>query len=339
MEVISLDNTSRLRTRVLIGICGLLSLIGLLLAFINLVLTSPTFPKVTLGVLQLCYSLLSLYLLKLALNNRHKKWHAHLYIYVLTALVIFAINIARLESFLFCWALTLPTIYFLLLGKKAANIPTTILFLSAIYDILNKSNFSFSPPIVNFICSFFIIWVVSYVYEKNREYSELDLQKLALLDPLTQSYNRLALAKKFNQLSQATRGDSFCILILDIDFFKEVNDTFGHEAGDIILQGFAEFIRKIAKSENAFRIGGEEFCIIVETDEIIRAVAVAESIRQTLSEHPFIFEGKTLTVTVSIGVAKFQPNMTLSNLLAKGDAQLYVAKRAGRNRVACDAPI
>ncbi|UJF22797.1 GGDEF domain-containing protein [Shewanella sp. OMA3-2] len=329
MHRIELDKTYRLRKKVLIGACGLLSIIGIFLGFFNLlkIEASPV-----LAIFELIYSLLSLLLMFRALNDRHQIWEVHLYVYGLTALIIFAIYIADLTSFRFCWALVVPILFFLILGKKSATIPTCILLVFSLFDISVKSAVMFSSMIVNFTCSYLMVWIVSYVYETNRENSERELQELALLDPLTQSYNRLALAKQFQKMSTKPNMSMY-MLMLDLDYFKEINDSYGHETGDIILKECAAKISLIANHHCTFRIGGEEFCVIVETKELAQALALAESIRQQISQREFNFADQILSITLSIGVAKFETDMTLSHVLSEADAQLYKAKHLGRNRV------
>ncbi|WP_434927096.1 GGDEF domain-containing protein [Shewanella sp. HL-SH2] len=330
MHIIKLDKTYRLRKKVLIGTCCVLSVIGLFLGLFNLFREAS---NPVLAAFQLMYSLLSLVVMHRALNERHQLWQVHLYVYSLTALIIFAVYIADLNSFRFCWALVIPLLYFLILGKKTAAIPTSILLLFSVFDISVKSEVIFPSMLINFVCSYLIVWIVSYVYETNRENSERELQELALLDPLTQSYNRLGLAKQFQEMSKKS-NTSMYILLLDLDYFKEINDNYGHEAGDIILKECASQIRLIANHHCTFRIGGEEFCVIVEAEELAEALALAESIRLKISQYKFKFEDQVLPITLSIGIAKFEAEMTLSSALSQADAQLYEAKHLGRNRVA-----
>ncbi|MGI2169375.1 GGDEF domain-containing protein [Shewanella sp. MF05960] len=326
---IELDKTYLLRRKVLIGTCCLLSIIGLFLGIFNL-LRAEASP--ILATFELIYALLSLILMYRALNKRHQEWEVHLYVYSLTALIIFAIYIAELTNFRFCWALVIPILYFLMLGKKSATIPTSILLVLSVLDISVKSEMMFSSMLINFICSYLTVWIVSYVYETNRENSEKELQELALLDPLTQRYNRLALTKQFQKISTKPNASMY-IMLLDLDYFKDINDNHGHEAGDIILQQCAEKISLIANHHYTFRIGGEEFCVIVEATELTQALVLAESIRQQISQHEFNFEDQILSITLSIGVTQFETEMTLSKALSQADAQLYEAKRLGRNRV------
>jgi diguanylate cyclase (GGDEF)-like protein len=332
MHEVELDKTHRLRTKVLIWTCALLGVIGLLLGVINFLYIRP---RPVLASFQLGYALLSFWLMRRALSERHQRWETNLYVAGLTVLVMYVIYISDLLGFLVCWALVLPILYYLMLGKKTATIPTSILLIFVLVDIYIKSPQFFWPVIVNFSCSYVLIWVISYAYENNRERSENELKKLALLDPLTQHYNRLALSKRFQSLSQ-TSTMPMCILLLDLDYFKVINDTYGHEAGDIVLKACAKQISSIAGYSDTFRVGGEEFCVLMQAEHANQAVELAESIRKLISDTEFLFENQNLAVTVSVGVATFESKMTLSNLLAKADKQLYLAKDLGRNKVMFD---
>ncbi|WP_445946729.1 GGDEF domain-containing protein [Shewanella sp.] len=337
MHEVELDKTHRLRTKVLIWTCALLGVIGLLLGVINILYIRP---RPVLASLQLGYALLSFWLMRRALSEQHQRWETNLYVAGLSILVMYVIYISDLLGFLVCWALVLPILYYLMLGKKTATIPTGMLLLFVWVDIYIKSPPFFWPVVVNFSCSYVLIWVISYAYENNRERSENELQTLALLDPLTQHYNRLALSKRFQTFSQDSTMP-MCILLLDLDYFKAINDTYGHEAGDIVLQECAKKISSVAGYNGTFRVGGEEFCVLVQVEHPRQAVELAESIRQLISNTEFLFENQTLAVTVSVGIAQFDTNtntkVSLSNLLAKADKQLYLAKDLGRNKVMFDA--
>ncbi|MGS0693565.1 GGDEF domain-containing protein [Shewanella sp. 0m-4] len=337
MDAIELDNTHRLRCSVLAGVCGLLGAIGCFLGIINLFI-SGKWP--VLAYLQFLYSLFSFYLLWRVYNNKHKVWQTHLYVSSLTALVIYAVYISAINSFIFCWALVLPTVYYLILGKKYASIPIFIMFIMVTIDLINKYGLALSPVLVNFICSYLIIWIVSHTYEKNRAHSEAELQKLALKDPLTQSFNRLALTRKFalaDTQSMNKNDKNMHMLILDIDHFKHINDNYGHEAGDHILQRCANLLSSIAGDNNIFRIGGEEFCVLVESASNKEAIALAESIRAQIASAIFVVQDKSIDIevgiTVSIGISHYRQGMDLSHLLREADLCLYQAKGNGRDQV------
>jgi diguanylate cyclase (GGDEF)-like protein len=177
-----------------------------------------------------------------------------------------------------------------------------------------------------------IIELQREVQAKNRQ-----LEELALTDPLTGLPNRRAI--EFwapQQLSAAARyGFPIWVAIADLDFFKKINDTYGHAAGDAVLQGFSAILRKHTRSSNICgRIGGEEFLLILTHSDQAGVRLVLERIRKELEEHTFKCSDNLIRVTASFGVAGLEKPQSydFSTLVADADAALYVAKQKGRNR-------
>jgi two-component system, cell cycle response regulator len=164
------------------------------------------------------------------------------------------------------------------------------------------------------------------------------LKDLALTDALTGLPNRRAVedwAK--GQLSAAVRhGFSLWVVIADLDNFKAVNDTHGHDAGDTVLREFAGILKKrIRNSDICGRTGGEEFIMIFTHAEECNVGIVVARILRELREHEFSFGGKPVQVTASFGIAGFQGKgmPDFAKLVSQADAALYAAKRGGRNRI------
>jgi diguanylate cyclase len=163
--------------------------------------------------------------------------------------------------------------------------------------------------------------------------------KEALSDPLTGLINRkgLSLAIENLVLSLETSNSYPCLLMLDIDHFKKINDTFGHPLGDRVIKVVADILKnQIKGKDTAARYGGEEFCILLPETELSDAVKVAENIRHTI-ENAHIKRASDNQVicrmTISIGVARYQPNETILGLFERADGALYQSKNEGRNRV------
>jgi len=134
----------------------------------------------------------------------------------------------------------------------------------------------------------------------------------------------------------AQRGERLSLLLLDIDYFKSINDTYGHQAGDAVLREFSELLTRTCRSVDVVsRNGGEEFSVLLPDCGIERAVEVAERIRAAVAAHPFpLGRGEPLRTTLSIGAAAFPETASRADeLVRKADDGLYQAKRAGRNRV------
>jgi diguanylate cyclase (GGDEF)-like protein len=166
-----------------------------------------------------------------------------------------------------------------------------------------------------------------------------ELSVLAHTDALTGALNRrtfFALAER--EVARHVRhGSALSILVLDIDFFKHVNDEFGHETGDNVLVRIAGLIGGTVRAEDVFaRIGGEEFVVLLPETDLTGAQDLAERIRARIAENVIATPGGQLTVTASIGVSDIGPDEDhVENALRRADAAMYRAKHAGRNQVAC----
>jgi diguanylate cyclase (GGDEF)-like protein len=163
-------------------------------------------------------------------------------------------------------------------------------------------------------------------------------------DPLTRLFNRRAFKARLEQVLEraAERGQRMSLLLIDLDHFKHYNDQHGHLAGDQALVGVAELVTGSTRSDDLVaRYGGEEFAVALVDDDQQSAWRVAEKIRESIASAPFP-GGPTQPlgcVSISGGVATFpQDGSTVDQLLAAADAALYVAKRAGRNRIHCFEP-
>lgn len=161
------------------------------------------------------------------------------------------------------------------------------------------------------------------------------LEQLSCTDPLTGLSNRLKLSEVFSyELHQAQRyGNVFSILLLDLDKFKHVNDTHGHQIGDAVLVQISEIMRKHSrKTDTVGRWGGEEFLIILPETDADSAKLMADNIRQMVAKHEFPFAGG---ITCSMGVSTYLENDTEETMTERADQALYCAKNEGRNRVQC----
>jgi len=163
------------------------------------------------------------------------------------------------------------------------------------------------------------------------------LSNLATLDPLTRLLNRRGMEHvlQISMAQAARRGLPTAAILVDIDHFKGVNDSFGHEVGDHVLRQVAETIaRQCRASDVVARTGGEEFLLILPETELEPACVLAERIREAIGQRPLLVDFQRIPVTVSIGVACLNGTMNLDELSQEANRALYLAKRGGRNRVA-----
>lgn len=181
--------------------------------------------------------------------------------------------------------------------------------------------------------------LLRFSYQDNIDVShQQSMREMAMRDPLTKVYNRryfMDLLYKEINYSVRIRQPISCILI-DIDFFKRVNDQYGHQAGDVVLQTVAQRIQKELRVYDAFaRYGGEEFVIMLRTASLDNALILAERLRKMIENLLITYEDKTIPVTVSMGVATLDPDhvVSMEDLLKEADMHLYKSKEKGRNRV------
>jgi two-component system cell cycle response regulator len=178
--------------------------------------------------------------------------------------------------------------------------------------------------------------------ERLRDNVQLSIE-MAITDALTGLFNRRYMESHLGTLLEqaASRGKPLSTLVLDIDFFKSINDTHGHDAGDDVLRDFALRIkRSIRGIDLACRYGGEEFVIVMPETDMAVAAMVAERLRRRIASEPFPIQQGTnsIPVTISIGIAALRGNDdNAASLLKRADQALYRAKRDGRNRVVPDA--
>jgi len=156
----------------------------------------------------------------------------------------------------------------------------------------------------------------------------------AMKDPLTKLYNRKGFSSSLKQYRQS---DEHCIIAIDIDHFKKINDKYGHDGGDAVLVAFSDKLRELCLSGHVIcRFGGEEFVVLLPYTDMSDASALAEHIREGIEDAHFPYADK---VTISLGVAGFSDNENdVYVVLRKADLALYEAKRSGRNRVVISAP-
>ncbi|HEY0288917.1 MAG TPA: sensor domain-containing diguanylate cyclase [Pseudomonas sp.] len=195
---------------------------------------------------------------------------------------------------------------------------------------------------INLTICLVVMLVVLYLLNRVLRRFQVRLEAQATLDSLTGLPNR----RGFNYLAlraiQDARRDQtpLSAMLLDLDHFKRLNDTHGHLAGDEVLSGFADDIRRCLRETDIIcRWGGEEFIILLKGTNNAGARRVAEKIRLLAEQHTYVFSGTALQVTVSLGLTELSAADTLQSLIARADQALYSAKQSGRNRVCTEMAV
>lgn len=178
--------------------------------------------------------------------------------------------------------------------------------------------------------------VVGFLASVLIEYQQ-HLSHLATQDPLTRLLNRRGLEDAlYISFAHASRhGLSTSAIMVDIDHFKKINDSFGHEAGDQVLRQVADTLQRMSRASDVVaRTGGEEFLLVLPDTGLDAARHLAERIREAIGERPLAVDHQKIPVTISLGVASVAGDVDLEALAQAADRAMYLAKRGGRNRVA-----
>jgi two-component system cell cycle response regulator len=165
---------------------------------------------------------------------------------------------------------------------------------------------------------------------------------MAHYDPLTRLNNRRSLQRRLPAMIESARlrGAALTMMVLDIDHFKQVNDTYGHDVGDLVLKGFGAQLQETVRGGDLIcRLGGEEFVVVMPGVGLSEAARVAERARRTTESRDFVVDGaaSSVSITVSIGLAEWRKPWDSAELYRRADRALYLSKSAGRNRVTQDA--
>ena len=166
-----------------------------------------------------------------------------------------------------------------------------------------------------------------------------NLNQAANTDALTKCFNKGYFLEAIEAEVKRAKAlaTKLSLIFFDLDHFKKVNDTFGHEGGDFVLKEFTQLVRNIGllKPKDIFaRYGGEEFCLMMPATSITEAADIAEALRGKIHGHEFLYEGKRIPVTTSLGVAELSSDHdTPADLIKSADKALYESKQGGRNRV------
>ncbi len=197
--------------------------------------------------------------------------------------------------------------------------------------------------IFNTFCNFSFLFIVTAIFLVEMQTATVRLQEqnaildtMASIDPLTGLYNRRSMHHFLNDAQNSGEDSPFCLVMCDIDDFKKINDTYGHDTGDLVLREIARIAREhVEKHGYACRWGGEEMLLILKGD-VEQARRIAEDIRQEVNGFAFAAKGQTMHCSITIGVALHRGGYSIDHTITRADDNLYYGKRNGKNRVVSD---
>ena len=266
---------------------------------------------------------------------------AYIVLYFLFSLMLFLVYSGGVSHTGPLWSFILPPIVLFIHGLKR-GVTELIIFMilvlgiffikdGVIYESLYAYDFK-----VRFIIIFMVVIFLSSVYQYTREISiqrmqkmQKDLEFFLRRDPLTGLYNRRGYDFNIQNIEDASYG---AILMCDIDHFKKVNDTYGHDGGDYVLQSVAKMIKENIRIQDlSVRWGGEEFFIFLSEVTLSEAYLIAEKLRKKIENTSIPYHNSCIDVTMSIGISILEKDISLNEAIKNADRAMYLSKSRGRN--------
>lgn len=232
----------------------------------------------------------------------------------------------------------IPTLLGLIAFFSFIGCRTISMFTGFLYDLELPAIAELAIYIFNATCNFAFLFIVTLIYVIDMQLAtnqlrmqNVDLDNMASVDPLTGLYNRRSMQDFFDDAIRSDR--KFCLIMCDIDNFKKVNDTYGHDFGDVVLKEISEIIiHQVQDYGYVCRWGGEELLILCN-DKLDTACRIAENIRRNVEEHIFHCRGKSIHCSLTLGVAAHKKGSSIEDTITHADSRLYYGKQNGKNRV------
>ena len=221
--------------------------------------------------------------------------------------------------------------FFIITPIRALVTMLAVLTSLVLYNTFDPGSvFSSNYQMISFLVTCLLASFLSFIFAYRTQHQHARLEQLAAHDPLTNAYNRRVMAETLRKAVQDRRsGRVYSLLIMDLDHFKRINDSFGHAAGDQVLIDFVSIVRSmIRENDMLFRHGGEEFAILLPDTEQEGLRIIADAIQKTVFSQ---LSSPAGSVSVSIGGATLTASTNWEDWINRADEQLYLAKEAGRN--------
>ena len=212
------------------------------------------------------------------------------------------------------------------------------MFTGALYPLNVSSAVELFIYIFNSICNFSFLFMVTLIFIMDMQTAtnllrrqNVMLDNMASIDPLTGLYNRRSMQDFFDAVIKAE--ENFCLIMCDIDNFKKVNDTYGHDFGDVVLKEISQIIQtQVSNHGNVCRWGGEEILIMTKVS-LDYTCKIAENIRVEVEKHSFCLHDTAIHCSLTLGVAAHRPGNSVEETITHADKRLYYGKKNGKNRV------
>ncbi len=269
----------------------------------------------------------------------NKRLLSSLVLILMIVLLSFLLVTGGFENTGIFWFSTFPLLAFFFKGKKRGILWIFLLIsVESIILILNHRDFLRVPYSVTTLqqafFSFVIVSLLAFSYEYIRDHQTNQLKKIATTDALTKAHNRMKITEVLEHEVEITKRYSaaLSLIMFDIDHFKVINDSYGHQTGDLVLMEIADIVRADTRITDYFgRWGGEEFILVLPQTNLVGTKILADRLARSIETHKFDDIEK---VTASFGVTEFQEGDNINSLIKRVDNALYRAKEGGRNLVA-----
>lgn len=267
-----------------------------------------------------------------------------IYLIPFLTIMMTALYLPAASPTVFLWIYIVPVLCHLLLGPRLGLAVSAFYILVALGLFLNKYPDYFYrsgyAEIANITLSLAATLAFAYVYENSSQRSRSDLMVMASTDPLTRLANlyRFREAFEYEKRRALRLGTPLSVLVLDLDWFKAVNDTHGHRVGDLVLIHVAECLReRLRATDLPCRVGGEEFTVLLPDTNRDEAVLVAQTLRGLIANRPYQGARLSIALSCSIGVAEWGADGdSIDQLMEVADQRLYIAKQQGRDQVVAE---
>lgn len=323
-------NETAIRDQVLKNVSITIALFVLAVAATNLFITQ----NYILGLMEVIISLLFVHVYFRVNRSQKLTWQPIAVAATVTIGLLYGFIHTKENSAIVMWVFTLPALYQLLFNRFIGSIATFSMLAATTYIYFPKllEPDHYPNAFLNFSLPYCMIWVIAYHHETIRILIQERLEALAKTDTLTNAYNRLALTQDTQPLF--TQSSNYYLFHFDLDHFKQVNDTYGHSTGDLVLKDTCKTVSELIGEGTLYRVGGEEFCVVFEATDIEMALKQANTIRNEVSQIQFEFDTHQFSISISGGLTGFSKNERgVDSLLCVTDKALYKAKSNGRNRI------